>query len=219
MESLWCSFSPPATCESLRRSFDLRLTVCPSISSWLGPKDISKLLPHEIESYINDPVKKSGDLLAGYRIALDPTEWEAKRPQLPTADEDEDADADADGEEDELASEPSEGKRKRKPAAAKKSGKKSKKPVEAESEDEGAPPAKKAKKSKKDDGAKKGKDEDAEGEIDADEAPKSQAEEVRDWRHKLQKTFLGHKAVPKETVSVNLLCFSAVLFPHCTTFA
>ena len=39
-------------------------------------KDISKLQPHEIESYINEPYKKSGDLLQGYRIALDPTKWE-----------------------------------------------------------------------------------------------------------------------------------------------
>ncbi|KAF8701078.1 hypothetical protein AX14_000566 [Amanita brunnescens Koide BX004] len=44
--------------------------------AWLVSKDISKLQPHEIESYINEPYKKSGDLLQGYRIALDPTKWE-----------------------------------------------------------------------------------------------------------------------------------------------
>ena len=45
-------------------------------SAWLVAKDISKLQPHEIESYINEPHKKSGDLLQGYRIALDPAKWE-----------------------------------------------------------------------------------------------------------------------------------------------
>lgn len=45
-------------------------------SAWLVSKDISKLQPHEIESYINEPYKKSGDLLQGYRIALDPSKWE-----------------------------------------------------------------------------------------------------------------------------------------------
>jgi hypothetical protein len=44
--------------------------------AWLVAKDISKLQVHEIESYINEPYKKSGDLLQGYRIAVDPTKWE-----------------------------------------------------------------------------------------------------------------------------------------------
>jgi len=42
-------------------------------------KDISKLKEHEIEAYINEPYKKSGDLLTGYRIALDPAKWEKER--------------------------------------------------------------------------------------------------------------------------------------------
>lgn len=42
-------------------------------------KDISKLKQHEIEAYINEPHKKSGDLLTGYRIALDPSKWEKER--------------------------------------------------------------------------------------------------------------------------------------------
>jgi len=43
------------------------------------PKDISKLQSHEIHSYINEPNKKSEELLQGYRIALDPTKWEEER--------------------------------------------------------------------------------------------------------------------------------------------
>lgn len=42
-------------------------------------KDISKLKEHEIEAYISEPHKKSGDLLTGYRIALDPVKWEKER--------------------------------------------------------------------------------------------------------------------------------------------
>ncbi|TFY65264.1 hypothetical protein EVJ58_g2092 [Rhodofomes roseus] len=52
---------------------------------WIVPRDISKLQPHEIQAYINEPYKKSADLLQGYRIALDPTEWEKEREAMPTA--------------------------------------------------------------------------------------------------------------------------------------
>ncbi|KIY47569.1 Tudor/PWWP/MBT, partial [Fistulina hepatica ATCC 64428] len=37
--------------------------------SWLAPKDISRLLPHEIESYLNEPAKKRQDLFAAYQVA------------------------------------------------------------------------------------------------------------------------------------------------------
>ncbi|PBK59513.1 hypothetical protein ARMSODRAFT_1071475, partial [Armillaria solidipes] len=40
--------------------------------SWLDPTDISKLQEHEIEAYMNELFKKSGDLLTGYKDALDP---------------------------------------------------------------------------------------------------------------------------------------------------
>jgi hypothetical protein len=42
-------------------------------------KDISKLQTHEIEAYISAPFKRSGELLSGYRIALDPKKWEDER--------------------------------------------------------------------------------------------------------------------------------------------
>ena len=45
-------------------------------SAWIVPKDISKLQQHEIEAFIREPYKRSGDLLKGYRIAADPTKWE-----------------------------------------------------------------------------------------------------------------------------------------------
>ena len=42
-------------------------------------KDISKLQKHEIEAYVNEPSKKSGDLREGYQIALDPEKWLAEK--------------------------------------------------------------------------------------------------------------------------------------------
>lgn len=45
-------------------------------SSWAVSKDLSLLQKHEIEAYINEPHKKSGDLLQGYKIAMNPREWE-----------------------------------------------------------------------------------------------------------------------------------------------
>ncbi len=172
-------------------------------SAWLAPKDISKLKSHEIDAYINEPTKKNGDLLAAYRVALKPEEWEAGRATMAVA-EDEDAEADADADIDELASEPTDGKRKRK-APVKKTGKKAKKEAhDAESEDEGEPPAKKSKKSGKKDKEDDKKDEDAEGDADGEVTKDKKALEVRDWRHKLQKTFLSTKGVAvKDSVRVH----------------
>jgi hypothetical protein len=49
-----------------------------STSAWVVPKDMSKLKEHEIQSYINEPHKRSGELLAGYKIALNPGLGESK---------------------------------------------------------------------------------------------------------------------------------------------
>jgi hypothetical protein len=46
-----------------------------AFSAWTVAKDISKLQKHEIEAFISEPSKKSGDLFKGYKIALDPEEW------------------------------------------------------------------------------------------------------------------------------------------------
>ncbi|KAG8934533.1 hypothetical protein FRC03_010469 [Tulasnella sp. 419] len=43
---------------------------------WSLAKDLSRLLPHEIEAYISEPSKKNGDLKRGYEIALNPEAWE-----------------------------------------------------------------------------------------------------------------------------------------------
>ncbi|TFK61901.1 Tudor/PWWP/MBT [Pluteus cervinus] len=198
--------------------------------AWLSPQDISKLQTHEIESYINEPYRKSGDLLNGYRIALDPTKWEEEQAQNAAVDEE------PSDEVDQLASEEDEDgeskksakskKRKRESDAAtasskakkapkskveptkkstggkgRKNGTKSKAMVEsedegdqaeAEGEDEPAgssrkaspPPTKKTKRDKEDEG-------------DDASSLDPEANKVREWRHRLQKTFLSNKQVPK----------------------
>ncbi|KAJ3979685.1 hypothetical protein F5890DRAFT_1420968 [Lentinula detonsa] len=80
--------------------------------SWISSKDISKLKPNEIETYIADhpEVKRSADLLEGYKIARDPREWsqnmaeKAAAAKAAESAEDEEAESDGD-EEDELADE------------------------------------------------------------------------------------------------------------------
>jgi len=44
-------------------------------STWAQPKDLSLLQAKEIDAFINGPGKKKGDLLKGYQIAKDPSEW------------------------------------------------------------------------------------------------------------------------------------------------
>ncbi|KAL0957086.1 hypothetical protein HGRIS_003182 [Hohenbuehelia grisea] len=208
--------------------------------AWLVSKDMSKLQKHEIQSYINEPFKKSGDLLEGYRIALDPKRWEEDVENAASAAGEEEANAEVDQlesaddgdasstagkskkavtkkrkRESESASKPKAAKKakaknddetpaakKKSPAKGKKNGAKSNTLVESEDEADGgaaedddedagpskkasSPPAKRAKR-----GEKK-KDEEEEGSTD------SEALRVREWRHRLQKSFLG-KTPPKE---------------------
>ncbi|KAL1725226.1 hypothetical protein EV714DRAFT_256017 [Schizophyllum commune] len=177
--------------------------------AWLYPKDISKLQKHEIESYLSDPpnAKTKGELHEGYKIALDPEPWAAELAErIEAAGVQEDDDEDAENEVDELegsegSSESKSKKRKRdsdagkKKAANKKSaakkdaggegkkkgGRKSqtKSKANIESEDETGPND-----AKEEPPAKRTKRDDEEG---GDPA----AALFKEWRHKLQKTFLG----------------------------
>ncbi len=65
-------------------------------SAWLVSKDISRLKPHEIEAFINEPSKRSGELLDGYKIALDPTKWEEEQELKRAHAEEEEANAEVD---------------------------------------------------------------------------------------------------------------------------
>jgi hypothetical protein len=138
------------------------------LSSWLGPKEISLLQKHEIEAYINEPHKKNGELLDGYKVALDPTDWLAlKKAQAekeaaydPSGEVDElEDEEDADGEEDTGRKKGTKRKRDseakvkpRKSAGSGDKAKRTKKSVKSadaiESEDEAKPSA--SKKTKKD---------------------------------------------------------------------
>ncbi|KAL1743767.1 hypothetical protein HDZ31DRAFT_40179 [Schizophyllum fasciatum] len=177
--------------------------------AWLYPKDISKLQKHEIEAHLADPpnAKAKGELNEGYKIALDPEPWAAELAERIQAVTGEDEDEDAENEVDEL--EGSEGssdskskKRKResdagnrKKAAAKKAtakkeaaggeGKKkagrkgqTKSKAHVESEDEANP-----KDAKEEPPAKRKREDDGESD--------PEAVKFKEWRHKLQKTFLG----------------------------
>ncbi|GJJ06846.1 hypothetical protein Clacol_010503 [Clathrus columnatus] len=57
--------------------------------SWTVAKDLSLLQKHEIEAYINEPHKKSAELLRAYKVAMDPSSWEASlaTPGISTVDD------------------------------------------------------------------------------------------------------------------------------------
>jgi hypothetical protein len=210
----------------------------------LVPKDISKLQTHEIEAYISEPYRRSGDLLTGYRVALDPKKWEEERAAaLAEGVEDEpeidELDSENEGSEDRKhtkskkrkrdsdaglanktkgrprakkgSAEPA-GKKKASNSKSKKGGMRSKAMVESEDDDAGPskksspPPAKKARLEKD--------DEELEGisvlwaqaaypnsiSRSAQMLKDPEAIKVREWRHKLQKSFLSNKSIPKEEV-------------------
>jgi len=50
--------------------------------AWLPSKDVSRLLPHEIASYISEPSKRKGELLEGYKIANEPHDWRKSKDAL-----------------------------------------------------------------------------------------------------------------------------------------
>ncbi|KAH6885565.1 hypothetical protein BKA70DRAFT_1337292 [Coprinopsis sp. MPI-PUGE-AT-0042] len=206
--------------------------------AWLVEKDISKLQPKEINDYVGGAPasRRSGDLLEGYKIALDPTKWiEQKAAQAAAAalDNDEEADNEVDqlnsgdetttstatktkkrkretesasaktkstkaksGKKEPAAKETASGKKAAASSRGRKGGAKSKETIESEDdggEDEAGtskktspPPAKRPRRGEKEEDAQDSKGEDPE------------AIKVRDWRHKLQKSFLSNKAVPKD---------------------
>ena len=72
------------------------VTLRSCFSAWLVSKDISRLKPHEIEAFINEPSKRSGELLDGYKIALDPAKWEEEQELKRAHAEEEEANAEVD---------------------------------------------------------------------------------------------------------------------------
>lgn len=174
--------------------------------AWLPPREVSKLTMTAVRNYIDDSSKKKGELLEGYETCLNIPEWEARvaSNSVPADDTQDELEDEYEGESASVLAGKTNKKRKRaagESASAKKgketkgketkgkkaSGKngagKSKAMVESEDEDgeerrQSPPPAKKA---------KKGKEEEEDPELLND----PEAQKVREWRHKLQKMFLG----------------------------
>lgn len=227
-------------------------------SAWLVSKDISRLKTHEIEAFINEPSKRSGELLDGYKVALNPTKWEEEQELKRAHAEEEEAnaevdqldgemdglDADGDADADEVPSKTKKRKREaetkakartknstkkekdsdstKRKAAGKRNGAKSKALVESEDDgaaeadgddDDDAGPSKRAASPP---AAKKAKKDDDRAYFFAFHPPTfayatpialasdPEAVRVRDWRHKLQKTFLNDKGTgPKPEVLIS----------------
>ncbi|EIW83102.1 hypothetical protein CONPUDRAFT_89090 [Coniophora puteana RWD-64-598 SS2] len=183
--------------------------------AWLVAKDISMLKRHEIEAWISDPPKRSGDLLNGYRIALNPEKWEEEKSNAEMAAAEQEGNAevdqlDSEEEDDDAPKKVKKRKRDSEAASSVKStkvkprksagsvkGKKSKSKDMVESEDDGendaaeeedAPPSKKKAAPPPSKKAKKDKDGD---EVDPALEKDPEARKVREWRHKLQKALLS----------------------------
>jgi len=215
--------------------------------SWLVSKDISRLKTHEIEAFINEPSKRSGELLDGYKVALNPTKWDEEQELRRARAEEEEAnaevdqldadmdglDADGDADADEGLSSKSK-KRKRESETKAKARTKGSAKKDTDSAKRKAPGKRNGARSKalvesEDDGAAE-----ADGDDDDDAGPSKRAASppatkkpkkdddplasdpeavrVRDWRHKLQKTFLNDKGTgpkPEEMPACNEL-FTAI---------
>ncbi|KZO98801.1 Tudor/PWWP/MBT [Calocera viscosa TUFC12733] len=189
--------------------------------AWLFSKDLSKLQKHEIEAFISEPHRKNSELMEGYRVALDPTEWEDNyTKRMADAAEDEAAmqEDQLDEEEEEVEEAPAAGKkRKRESLAADKKSKKAKleqlskkrtsktkKSADTvESEDDGAADESKVETSHAaaEKPSKPAKPVKGDGDDEAEDKTlynDPEAMKVKEWRHKLQKAFLG-KAGPTAT--------------------
>ncbi|KAK4054613.1 hypothetical protein OIO90_003425 [Microbotryomycetes sp. JL221] len=159
--------------------------------SWLRAQDISTLGTKEIDAFLNGKGKKKADLVQAYETARDPDTWRQQKAQ-----EAAEYEAWAQGavavedNVDQLASDEEGGKkRKRKSDAGKKETageKKAKKaklqdpePTEDKAEDKPVP--KKAK--------------------PASDSDSPELKQVRDWRVKLQKVFIGQKAPTSEDMT------------------
>lgn len=174
------------------------LRKCANLSSWLAPKDISPLKPHQIDAFINEPHRKvSGPLRQAYMTAQDPTEWDAQQQAKRRKLEEAEADEDVDELEEEEDNETTAGKRKR-ASAPKKDAKKAKtaKKAAAEPKPKADKKADKPKAEKATTGDEGGAGEwlvvwTASRRVLIVEPTDPEAIRVKDWRHRLQRAFLG----------------------------
>ncbi|WVO21213.1 uncharacterized protein IAS62_002520 [Cryptococcus decagattii] len=163
--------------------------------SWLQNKDIKALSSSDISSFLSQSHRKaSGGLREAYQTAQDPTEWDAQQEEIHK--QQEEAEANVDELEDEDEGEEvvvKGGKRKREEPKKKKTA------AAAAAKKEEEPKSKKAKAAASKAGDKKKMATASKAEGDEDPlASNPECVKVKDWRHKLQKAFLGD-SMPAES--------------------
>ncbi|OXG18053.1 hypothetical protein C367_04867 [Cryptococcus neoformans Ze90-1] len=158
--------------------------------SWLQNKDIKALSSSDISAFLSQSHRKaSGGLREAYQTAQDPTEWDAQQEEIHKQQEEAEANVDELEDEDEAEVVVKAGKRKRDEP-------KKKKAAAAKKEEE--PKSKKAKAAA---ASKAGDKKKTVSKTEGDEDPLASNPEcvkVKDWRHKLQKAFLG-ESMPAES--------------------
>ncbi|ADV23974.1 hypothetical protein CNI02650 [Cryptococcus gattii WM276] len=161
--------------------------------SWLQNKDIKALSSSDISSFLSQPHRKaSGGLREAYQTAQDPTEWDAQQEEIHKQQEEAEANVDELEDEDEGEVVVKGGKRKREEP-------KKKKTAAAAAKKEEEPKSKKAKAAASKAGDKKKTAVASKAEGDEDPlASNPECVKVKDWRHKLQKAFLGD-SMPAES--------------------
>ncbi|KIY34971.1 hypothetical protein I305_02535 [Cryptococcus gattii E566] len=161
--------------------------------SWLQNKDIKALSSSDISSFLSQPHRKaSGGLREAYQTAQDPTEWDAQQEEIHKQQEEAEANVDELEDEDEGEVVVKGGKRKREEP-------KKKKTAAAAAKKEEEPKSKKAKAAASKVGDKKKTAVSSKAEGDEDPlASNPECVKVKDWRHKLQKAFLGD-SMPAES--------------------
>lgn len=167
--------------------------------AWMNAKEMSKLEAPEIKAFIDNPNKKGADLRAAYTIALDPTDWEADQEAQIRAQYEHLEALELDelevGESDETPALASKAKAKRKRPSEGKAPQESAKKRKSEvtratngSKNASTTPEPAVASATKKRGRKK----------DEAPAPVPGVETVREWRHKLQRIFLGKIEVTEE---------------------
>ncbi|KAJ9475129.1 ISWI one complex protein 4 [Pseudozyma hubeiensis] len=156
---------------------------------WAFSKDLELLSKDKIDSFLAGPNRKKGDLRQAYEIAREPQSWNDEQnsivrnyeQSLQDAAEEEEENQDQLEEEDEEDDEPSSKKRKRAPETGKIRESADKRKKSKASEAAKTKPEKPASKA----GAA------ANGEDKSDESLDPETKKVKEWRHKVQKVFLG----------------------------
>lgn len=197
--------SAPANVQKQRQNRSLLVRFFPDGDyAWISPKETKALSSKSIDAYLSDTGKKNGKLKDAYKIAKDPTEWEADQEKkrangdfdVQDDDEDEDVDMlDEDGEE-----KPTGSKKRKRSAAA---DKKTKEPAAPKAKKETAAKKRKVEEDKKPKSAGKAKaapKKDAAAKKDSAAADDNSegAKTVKGWRATLQKAFLTKGVPPAE---------------------